>query len=810
LSGTKMMILTKEKGVKTMISIKKIFYLFAIIALLAMSPSGSADHADFPDIYIDGTTGGVGSEADPLSAFSDINWTTGGDNSVYDAVAAGKDVTINLKRGVTWRETMTVGTSGSAAHPITIKAYGSGADPIISAFDVLTSWTEEATSGENFTDGTGTTMEAYWLFEDTNWLDETANNNDLTATGTISLDANKKEGTYSAKLENANSEQFNITDANCSSGFPGKSGEVTTDFTYGMWVNFWEDPADLAGQILTKRGGLDGWYLDMLSSKFRFGAYDAGDAWDVIYANDACVKDTWYHVVIRWKGSTDDELAMFVNGVKQNSPGTLTNLAESNGDFIIGANPWGSNASILVDEVFVCSSALTDGQIADIYAFGLSGGSGTPIHYKAMAAEPTIVLEDSTRLTEVAAKLSLTVGTYWWDAGNTRLYVKCTGDDAPSNYTMQASVRDWNIHVPTDYIQFDSIVCDGSKLGGINVQATATHTTIQNCDFNYGYRGVNTWNGSSYTIVDTCTANHSIFAAIALASDNDTIQGCTLQNGGFADLAANGFGVYISNGDSALIQDNTVHDSKNSNILITSDAGSGIIIRRNHCYNTTDYFNITVELLNVETNPVEIYYNICHDAGNTGIYIDGGDGSKIYNNVIYNNGYHGLYIDDRNDHIVKNNIFSGNTQQDIKVDAGLTGVTFDNNCYYRASGNIIHWQGTDYSIAQFATYQSASSQDVNSLAQDPLMTDPGNGDFALQAGSPCINAGTNVGLTEDYAGNIVGALPDIGAYEYQANAKGRMYLILNKGYFIPKCGEIIDIFSNGHMLEILIVIKKIY
>ena len=52
-------------------------------------------------------------------------------------------------------------------------------------------------------------------------------------------------------------------------------------------------------------------------------------------------------------------------------------------------------------------------------------------------------------------------------------------------------------------------------------------------------------------------------------------------------------------------------------------------------------------------------------------------------------------------------------------------------------------------------------------ATDPLFTSPTTGGFTLQATSPCINAGMDVGLTQDYAGNPIVGLPDIGAYEYQ-------------------------------------------
>jgi hypothetical protein len=44
----------------------------------------------------------------------------------------------------------------------------------------------------------------------------------------------------------------------------------------------------------------------------------------------------------------------------------------------------------------------------------------------------------------------------------------------------------------------------------------------------------------------------------------------------------------------------------------------------------------------------------------------------------------------------------------------------------------------------------------------------GGGDYHLQAGSPAINAGLNLGYPLDFDGKAVpqGTAPDIGAYEY--------------------------------------------
>jgi hypothetical protein len=43
-------------------------------------------------------------------------------------------------------------------------------------------------------------------------------------------------------------------------------------------------------------------------------------------------------------------------------------------------------------------------------------------------------------------------------------------------------------------------------------------------------------------------------------------------------------------------------------------------------------------------------------------------------------------------------------------------------------------------------------------------------DYRLKAGSPAINAGTDVGLTTDYLGKPIRGLPDIGAYEFYGGA----------------------------------------
>jgi hypothetical protein len=61
----------------------------------------------------------------------------------------------------------------------------------------------------------------------------------------------------------------------------------------------------------------------------------------------------------------------------------------------------------------------------------------------------------------------------------------------------------------------------------------------------------------------------------------------------------------------------------------------------------------------------------------------------------------------------------------------------------------------------------ASHEGTGNITTDPLFVSAS--DFHLQSTSLCINAGVDVGLTQDYEGRPVPwvGLPSIGAYEYR-------------------------------------------
>jgi hypothetical protein len=171
--------------------------------------------------------------------------------------------------------------------------------------------------------------------------------------------------------------------------------------------------------------------------------------------------------------------------------------------------------------------------------------------------------------------------------------------------------------------------------------------------------------------------------------------------------------------------------------------------------------------------PTKIYNNIFTGFSLYGIAIAGAsEDIEIYHNTIIDlDGYEqsAVFITGACDSItLKNNIVYGYDNYLFYNVNTNTNIISDYNLFYRPSaGSAFRWNNITYTLAQFATYQAASSQDAHSISTNPLLVSAS--DFHLQAGSPCKDAGaTLAGVTDDYEGNArpQGAGYDIGAYEY--------------------------------------------
>jgi hypothetical protein len=109
---------------------------------------------------------------------------------------------------------------------------------------------------------------------------------------------------------------------------------------------------------------------------------------------------------------------------------------------------------------------------------------------------------------------------------------------------------------------------------------------------------------------------------------------------------------------------------------------------------------------------------------------------------------------------IRNNIFKDSTNTAYRFGDEVE-FDLDYNLYDVATLGVV----ASSTCTMLEEWQSRTSRDSHSLSGGPEFVSPS--DFHLQASSPAIDHGTDVGLTRDYDGNPIGDIPDIGAYEVQ-------------------------------------------
>lgn len=137
----------------------------------------------------------------------------------------------------------------------------------------------------------------------------------------------------------------------------------------------------------------------------------------------------------------------------------------------------------------------------------------------------------------------------------------------------------------------------------------------------------------------------------------------------------------------------------------------------------------------------------------TGISSRGGTNVRIYNNTIAYNTVAGIVSDEPNVEI-KNNVIAFGTQWGVYV---RSATDFRNN--------DVHGNWKDYDTTP-DWLQDQTGVNGN-ISADPQLTS----DYHLSAGSPAIDAGTDVGIP------FSGSAPDMGAFEY--NATGTLRVVSN-------------------------------
>ena len=246
--------------------------------------------------------------------------------------------------------------------------------------------------------------------------------------------------------------------------------------------------------------------------------------------------------------------------------------------------------------------------------------------------------------------------------------------------------------------------------------------------------------------------------SIVVSSKNITVRGCTIYEG-----YGEGIGVYKSSKNN-IIEDNMLYDNQKINIYIEHARGN--IVRRNIVYGTTnsEYYRrikgpdlpdhgiaICDEPEQASFQPCEnnkIYNNFIASC-NKGIYLSTGrlQGScikdtEVYNNTIVDCGYSFYLQGPFKNSFVRNNISWNITKGGdwpSKIVMGRTytpGLTWSHNLWTTEPDGDLSGPGDIIGIPKLnktTGWRSLKGGDIKAS------------DFALNSGSPAINAGTELG-----------------------------------------------------------------
>lgn len=339
-----------------------------------------------------------------------------------------------------------------------------------------------------------------------------------------------------------------------------------------------------------------------------------------------------------------------------------------------------------------------------------------------------IVAVDSsyTCLAKCALEGDLTAqGEFWYDSANTQVKVYSASNPHTYYGDLEVVVGIARIDIENDYY------------------------TIENIDFRYIYMGVQ------------------------MTGDNITVQDCEAHYiGGYylsgTTRAGNAFECWMNNSN-IVVQRCKIYNTYDAGLTAQASLAAGACTLSNITFRNNYLENCHYSFEFFATHESSVMENI-----------------YIYNNTAVNCGSWGSTAAQRSDNypvhiriwpigtatnmVFKNNIFSG---QDVVY--YMVNTLTPTSGSYSLSYNVFYpdTPGSaayrfDYSAHTFAEWQAHGFDATGSSEADPLLTG-----YTISTSSPCIDAGTDVGVSTDILSQLrpSGSGYDIGAYEVQQGTR---------------------------------------
>ncbi len=351
-------------------------------------------------------------------------------------------------------------------------------------------------------------------------------------------------------------------------------------------------------------------------------------------------------------------------------------------------------------------------------------------------------------------------GEYVIDEALGRVYLWPLGESDPNGSAVTVSVRSNGIDVRGNSyvtIQGFRIVKHSSPINsarngcGIRNYLTASHLTLRDNEIRYQrsmekYGGIFLSATSDSLVADNIVCDNVRSRGIMVGGVNNVVVNNYLRNNG-------GTGIYLSGATDCEVRANTVLDH-------TGTHANGITLYQG-CTNCLVFGNIVLRggcaLTTQDSSGLVLAYNVLSSAASGYTVADWGSGGgaysvdlHYYNNVIMNPAGGVAFSvsgDSQEGLVCKNNIIDG---------GGPHGADVTHNLY-----TSLAWSQTP----EYGWYPHDG--EIVETDKSLIFVDAAAEDYRLVAGSPALDAGTDVGFDADLLGAAVplGAAVDMGAYE---------------------------------------------
>jgi hypothetical protein len=332
------------------------------------------------------------------------------------------------------------------------------------------------------------------------------------------------------------------------------------------------------------------------------------------------------------------------------------------------------------------------------------------------------------------------------------------------------------------YCREGIIISSGSSNPSDDPKNIIIEKCILDAHFNFDYSSAGSYDGSS----DRGSSDG--FRASIL--DTAELKNCFFKNWGHASIS--------------LVNTHVSHVSIHDNYLSSPDICYGGRLNVDDAHDNEIYNNQIINTsvqsqINGQYN--HYHHNIFYATTNSplkptiidaAVELQGYANDQVIGNIYENNLFintegPGFRISGNNDNPIHNNIIKNNiiyncgtliNGESLVVEEDLYEATYNNTFQnnlidHPTTGQTCNFRGAVYDVDGFDNQSGTDGYVMsNNISGNPLFLDVNNNDYHLQAGSPCIDAGTNSIALFDLDGNDIpypGSAPDIGVYEFQAN-----------------------------------------